>query len=70
MAIKTTTVITCDDCEKSIVATTETKTGYLTVENACPQNENGEWATDLPPALPSSLTFCDVACLTAYVNKQ
>jgi hypothetical protein len=69
MAIKTTTIITCDDCDKAIIADGTTKTGYLNIENACPQNAQGEWATELLPAIPAALSFCDVECLKTYFTK-
>jgi len=69
MGIQTKTTITCDECNEPIVANEATKTGYLHVENACPQNAEGEWATDLPPAIPAPLTVCGLDCLKAWAIK-
>ena len=69
MGIQTKTVISCDQCEKEIVADEATTTGYLNIENACPQKPNGEWATELPPAIPTTMTFCNLDCLKEWTNK-
>jgi hypothetical protein len=68
MGYTNTTTITCDSCSADLEATSTNTAEFLTVAST-PRVDANKTIYPTTPAISATLCFCNVACLTAYINK-